>query len=94
MGDFKSISTLKVQIAYDDVPTIVDTFTISSANATFNNSVFQFECFPSNQKCESIQITISEVTPTGESFDLTDMEIVFAMQPDRRFPLNSNKQAL
>lgn len=95
LGDSKSTHTLTVSFAYDyeggDTPTFSESHTITSANATAGSSNWQCEAFPLRQKCEAIAIKISDGTPTGESFDLTDIELEVGVMPGRRFPLSWTK---
>lgn len=95
LGDFKSTHTLKVEFAYDfeggDSPTFSETHNITSANITSNGSAYQCEAFPLRQKCEAIAIRISDPSPTGESFDMTDIELEVGVTPGRRFPLSATK---
>ena len=95
LGDFKSTHTLQVEFAYDyeggDSPTFAETHTITSANITSGSSAWQCEAFPLRQKCQSICLRITDPSPTGESFDLTDVELEVGVQPGRRFPLSSLK---
>lgn len=95
LGDFKSTHTLQVEFAYDfeggDTPSFAETHTITSANITSGSSVWQCEVFPLRQKCQAIAMRISDPSPTGESFDMTDIEIEVGVQPGRRFPLSSLK---
>lgn len=95
LGDSKSSHTLKVELAYDyeggDSPTFAETHTNSSSNITTGSSAWQCEVFPLRQKCQSVCVRISDVTPTGESFDLTDMEFEIGVIAGRRFPLAAAK---
>ena len=96
LGDFKSTHTIAVNIAYDYEGsagnwTFNETHTLTSANITASGSAYQFEIFPLRQKCEAIMWQITDGTPTGESFDLTDCEIEVGLIPGRRFPLAASK---
>lgn len=91
LGDFKSTHTLQVQVAYDYESSFNETHTITSANITTGSSAYQCELFPLRQKCEAIRLKISDTSITGESFDLTDMEVEVGVMPGRRFPLASGK---
>lgn len=96
LGDFKSAHNLQVALAYDfeggDAPFFNEGHVIASTNITTSSvPAYQCEVFPLRQKCEAIAIRISDGQPTGESFDLTDIEIEVGLIPGRRFPLAATK---
>lgn len=93
VGDFLSSHTIQVTIGYDYESAATEVHTITSANITSNGSAYQFEIFPTRQKCEAIQIQIQDTSISGGSFDLTDMEVEVGIIPGRRFPLSSQKGA-
>lgn len=91
LGDLKSTHTLKVELAYDYESSFAETHTITSANITTGSSAYQCELFPIRQKCESVQMRISDTSISGEDFDLTDMEIEVGVLPGKRFPIAGRK---
>ena len=57
-GFFPATVPLQVQISYNYNPTVVDTFTITPAT-----NLSQIRIFPTQQHCESIQLTIQDTSP-------------------------------
>lgn len=82
IGRSKDTHTVRVSISYDYVDTVVDTFTITSANATTGSSQHQFRFFPSRQKCQAMKILIEDVVASGsQAFELVGMSLVVGMKP-------------
>lgn len=63
LGEFDSPHTLTVGLAYDYVPTISQTTTITPSVGTLP---YQWRVFPSIQKCEAVQITIYDSPSVGQ----------------------------
>lgn len=87
VGDYKSSHTLKIQIAYDYDPTIVQTDNI----VTSSTPPYQYRVFLQRQKCEAIQITISDTNDTGEAMDLSAIAFEVGVKSGlNRLPQNSS----
>ena len=69
--DQVTASTLTVTLRYNFIPTVAETFTISTATIVDTGNNVQWIMRPKIQKCESVQI---EITSTG-SFDLSGFVI-------------------
>lgn len=82
LGRAVSTATIKVYISYDYVDTVVDTFTITSANATGSSSQMQFKFQPSRQKCQAMKIRIEDViADDSQSIQLVGMSLVIGVKP-------------
>ncbi len=74
-GTFPTGTSMKVQIAYNYNPTIVDTFDVPAQTS----QQYQLKVYPSRPHCESMQITIQDI-PTlvadqTWSLDAIDLEV-------------------
>lgn len=72
LGDSKSTHTAKVELAFDYAD-FSETHTITSANATIDGTPYLFEVKLTKQKLTALRLRITDVTPTGESFEMTGM---------------------
>lgn len=81
LGRAITAATIKVYISYDYVDTVVDTFTITSANATGSSSQMQFKFQPSRQKCQAMKIRIEDViADDSQSIQLVGMSLVIGVK--------------
>lgn len=74
LGDWKSNHTLKVEVAYDFDPTIVQTETIT---ATSSVTPEQYRIHLARQKCQAVQFTLT-MTPTatlGEGMRISNLAL-------------------
>jgi hypothetical protein len=73
-GTFYAGQTYQIQIAYDENPMIVDTFTFAP---TFNCDTIRI--YPSHQLCRAIQFTFQDLAPfattTTPALDSLDLEV-------------------
>ncbi|HVP49646.1 MAG TPA: hypothetical protein VMT56_00340 [Candidatus Bathyarchaeia archaeon] len=74
LGDFKSTSSMVVTLARDYSGSTFQTDTITGGTP------FQFQVYPSIQKCQSLQVSITDSATTGESFDLSALGFYFAIK--------------
>jgi hypothetical protein len=85
-GDYKSPHSLKVDVAFDDDPTVVQSITFDTA-AYFGVATFkpyEFLVKLSKQKCSSLQVTITETEPSGqegEGFALSGLTFLAGLLP-------------
>ena len=86
LGNWKSSHTLNVTVAYNYNTTVVDTFTITN---TTTPGVYQFRMDPSNQLCESFQLTITD-TSGAQSFTLEGLTFEIGAR-DGGFRINQSK---
>jgi hypothetical protein len=87
LGESKSSHTLQVRVRFDYEETWNETHTITSANATDNGSAYQFEVRFARQKCQAIQLEITDLTPTAEAFTLAGLALEIGVLPGaRRLP--------
>ncbi len=84
LGQYKSTTTLKVEIAYDyeDIAAAdADAYFISTLTAAPNSSgVMQLEIQPRRQKCEAFRVRITN-TSSGEVCNLTALSALVGVQP-------------
>lgn len=73
LGESQTPTSLQVQFAYDYSNTINQTTTIPILNAA---TPIQYRVFPSKQKCETMQIIVTETpqTPYGQGLSLSNFE--------------------
>lgn len=79
LGEYRSAHNLVVQIAYDFDSTIAQTVTIPVTSPV---TPYQFRVFFAKQKCQAIQITISDSQngTAGESFALSGLAFNFGVK--------------
>lgn len=85
-GNFLSPHTIQVAIAYDDAntggaPLFTEFHTITSGEITSQDGVERFEVQHANTMCSSVCYKISEILPTGEGFNLTNMSVEVGLVP-------------
>lgn len=74
LGEYFTPNTFKVELSYNYVPTVVDTFNFDSQLAV-NDPPYQFQAFPTLQKCQSIKIAITIIPSTGSQRGINLNEI-------------------
>lgn len=74
LGEYFTPHTMQVQLYFNYISTVVDTFSFDSAVAV-ENPPYQFEAFPTLQKCQSIKIAITITPSTGTQKAVTLNEI-------------------
>lgn len=72
LGKFKSAHNLQIKVAYDNNSADVDTYSITPL---ITDKQYQYEVHLTRQKCQSIQIEITDTSPVGESMDLSEITI-------------------
>jgi hypothetical protein len=80
LGEFKSTHTLNVEIGYNYVTSFQPAVPQTGANATSGGTAYQFSVDPKIQNAESIRFRISDSSPTGESFNLSAIELLCGVQ--------------
>lgn len=75
-GAYKSSGTVRVRVAYDYSETFVDTYNYTLANET----PMKFRGRLSRMKCSAIKLEVSDVSPTGEGFSLSEIALEVGMQ--------------
>jgi hypothetical protein len=81
LGSYYSAHTLKIQVAYDFVGTVAQTDTISVLS---DPGPYQFRIFLAKQKCESVQITITQgvaLDGAGQHGDLSGLAFEVGLKP-------------
>lgn len=72
LGEFRSYHRLKVDLAYDYNPAIVQTCYIDPSNVIGSGSmVEQWQINPSRQQCQSVQLTVSEISSSSAGAGLS-----------------------
>lgn len=86
LATYLSPHTLKVEVAFDYDPAIVQTTTISPTNLGTTNPVEQWRVFFERQKCEAFQLTITEAydaskgLPAGAGLTLSGLDLVVGLK--------------
>jgi hypothetical protein len=76
LGNWKSTHTCTVEVAYDDVDTYVETFTITpTAGTVAGTASYQNRHRLGRQKCVSIKFRITEVPGTGAGLELNALAL-------------------
>lgn len=77
VGENISAHTLSVSMSYDFDPTVLQT-----ADFTSNDPVLQERIFLTRQKCEAVQITITDnaTSTSGEGYSLSELGILIGMK--------------
>jgi hypothetical protein len=81
VGNNLASHTLQVRVRFDYETAWSETHTITSANATAGSTVWQPELRFTRQKCEAFQLEISDITPTGQGFNLSGLELTVGTKP-------------
>jgi hypothetical protein len=91
LADSDASDTTSVYLYFDYVDTLVETHTITSANATSaGTTAYQFAVKPARQKCESVKVRIENSSPTG-SFSLSSLAALVGIKPGS-FKMPSTKE--
>lgn len=69
LGEYKSSHTLQVEVAHDFVDVTDQTANIVGTSTP----PYQYRLDFKKQKCEAVQLTIQDASPTGESFEISSM---------------------
>lgn len=80
LGELKSTHTLNVEIGYNYVTSFQPVVPQTSANATSGGTAYQFSVDPKIQQAQSIRFRISDASPSGESFNLSSIEMKCGVQ--------------
>lgn len=74
LGELFTPNTLQIELSYNYIDTVVDTFRFDSSLIT-NDPPYQFEAFPTLQKCQSVKIAITVIPSTGSQRGINLNEI-------------------
>lgn len=83
LGDYKSIHDLQVEVCYDYIDTVAETFTFDVTAAVGADAPYQFRFMPARQRCQAIKFKISDPvqSPPYESFSLSALELLIGVEP-------------
>lgn len=76
-GAYKSSGTVRVRVAYDYDDTFIDTYDYPLVN----ESPMRFRGRFSRMKCMAVKLEISDTSPTGEGFSLSEIAIEMGRHP-------------
>lgn len=76
-GAYKSAGTVRVRVAYDYNETFIDTYDYTLAN----ESPMKFRGRLSRMKCSAIKLEVSDPSPTGEGFSLSEIALEVGFHP-------------
>lgn len=76
LGDYKSTHTLQIEASHDFIDVTDQTANIVGTSTP----PYQYRLDFKKQKCEAVQLTIQDVTPTGESFEISSMAFEVGMK--------------
>lgn len=90
VGDYFSPHQLQVQMSSNFRSNLIDQTSVITASAPLANGQYQYRVFMQQQKCESVQFTLTELqtSPFGEGLDLSTITFEMGIKQGA-FPLGA-----